>query len=88
MRSVYGSDQFVEFELNDSTVLFCVFWSRKTIRNVMMVVPVFMTNCQVLLNPNSGTLVAQTTMITAAAKVAGGPAVRQARFAKLSSRVS
>jgi hypothetical protein len=39
----------------------------------MMVVLVFIANCQVLLNPNSGPVMAQTTMIsTAAAKVAQG----------------
>jgi hypothetical protein len=66
-----------------------VFWIRNTIRNVMMVVLVFMTNCQVLLNLNSGPLVAQTRMIiTAAAKVAGCPAVGEARLAKRSNRMS
>src|SRR5215208_214078 len=69
--------------------LFCVFWIRNTIRNVMMVVLVFMTNCQVLLNPKCGPQVAQTRMIiTAAAKVAGCPVVREARLAKLSNRES
>jgi hypothetical protein len=58
-------------------------------RNVMMVVPVFMANCQVLLNPNSGPLVAQTRMIsTARAKEAGCPAVREVYLAKRSNRVS
>jgi hypothetical protein len=39
----------------------------------MMVVLVFIANCQVLLNPNSWPVMAQTTMIsTAAAKVAQG----------------
>jgi hypothetical protein len=77
------------FSCTAAPSLFCVFWMRNAIRNVMMVVPVFMTNCQVLLNPNSGPLVAQTRRIsTAAAKLAGCPAVREARLAKLSNRVS
>ena len=33
---------------------FCVFWIRNTIRNVMIVVPVLMTSCQVSLKPKSG----------------------------------
>ena len=52
--------------------LFWVFWIRNTITNVMMVVAVFMTSCQVLSNPNIGPVAAQTRrMRTAAIKVAG-----------------
>jgi hypothetical protein len=54
----------------------------------MMVVPVFIANCQVLLKPNSGPLIAQTMRIsTAAAKVAGCPVVREVHLAKRSNRV-
>jgi hypothetical protein len=54
----------------------------------MMVVLVFMTNCQVLLNPNRGPLIAHPRMIsTAAAKLAGCHVVREARLAKRSNRV-
>jgi hypothetical protein len=68
--------------------LVCVFWIRNTIRNVMMVVPVFIANCQVLLNPNIGPVMAQTTMIsTAAANVRGCPVVREVHLAKQSNRV-
>jgi uncharacterized membrane protein len=52
-----------------------VFWVRNTMRNVMMVVLVFITNCQVSLNSNIGPVTAQTKMIsTERTKVAGCPA--------------
>lgn len=47
---------------------------RNTIKNVIIVVPVFITSCHVSLNPNSGPRNAQRIMIEAAMKkVAGFP---------------
>ncbi len=47
-----------------------------------MVVLVFMTSCQVSLNPNIGPVAAQTRMIsTAITKVAGCPAAREVHLA-------
>ena len=49
----------------------------------MMVVPVFITNCQVSLKANIGPVAAQTKMMsTARAKVAGCPAAREVHLAK------
>ena len=49
----------------------------------MIVVPVFMTSCQVSLNPNIGPVTAQPRMIsTAVAKVAGCPVAREVHLAK------
>ena len=45
---------------------FWVFWIRKTIRKVTMVVPVLMTSCQVSLKWKSGPVTAQTRMTTTA----------------------
>jgi hypothetical protein len=54
---------------------FCVFWIKKTIRNVMMVVPVLMISCHVSEKPNSGPVTPQITItITQTAKVSGFPA--------------
>ena len=56
---------------------FWVFWIRKTIRKVTMVVPVLMTSCQVSLKPKTGPVTAQTTIARRARpKVAGWPAAR------------
>jgi len=53
---------------------FWVFWIRKTIRKVMMVVPVLITSCQVSEKPKTGPETSQTTMIaTASRKVIGRP---------------
>jgi hypothetical protein len=56
---------------------------RKTIRNVMMVVPVLITNCQVSLNRKKGPVTSQRR-ITAVArlKVEGLPVTRAVVFAK------
>ena len=63
---------------------FCVFWIRKTIRKVMMVVPVLMTSCQVSLNRNSGPVTAHTRMMSRAIpNVAGWPAPRAVPLANL-----
>ena len=52
-------------------------------RKVTMVVPVFMTSCQVSLNPNIGPVTAQTTiMSTAVTKAVGCPVAREAYLAK------
>jgi hypothetical protein len=57
---------------------------RKTMRNVMIVVPVLITNCHVLLKPKSGPVIAQTMMMPAApAKVAGRPEAFAVHLAKL-----
>jgi hypothetical protein len=48
--------------------------TRKTIKKVMIVVPVLMTSCHVSLNPNKGPVTSQTRMtLTAKAKVRGLP---------------
>jgi hypothetical protein len=61
---------------------FWVFWIRNTIRKVMMVVPVLITSCQVLLNLNSGPVIAQTrTTPAASAKHNGRPVKREAALA-------
>jgi hypothetical protein len=53
---------------------FWVFWIRKTIRKVTMVVEVLMTSCHVSLKPNSGPVAAQiTTSATAIRNVSGLP---------------
>src|SRR5215212_5331299 len=53
---------------------FCVFWIRKTMRKVTMVVPVLMINCQVSEYPKIGPVAAQTRItITQSANVIGRP---------------
>lgn len=54
---------------------FWVFWIRNTMRNVTIVVPVLMTNCQVSVKPNSGPVPTQTTIVNPARpNVRGWPA--------------
>src|SRR5436190_17077464 len=56
---------------------------RKTMRNVMMVVLVLMTNCQVSLKPKMGPVVAQARMtITASTNVMGRPVIQAAHLEK------
>jgi hypothetical protein len=51
---------------------------------VIIVVPVFIINCHVSLNPNIGPVIAQTTMTaTATKKVTGLPVNRAVHFANL-----
>jgi hypothetical protein len=58
-------------------------------RKVMIVVPVFMTSCQVSLNPNMGPVTAQTKMMsTAVTKVAGCPVACEVHLAKRVNRES
>src|SRR5258706_749172 len=45
---------------------FCVFWIRNTMRNVTIVVPVLMTNCQVSEKWNNGPVIPHIKMITRA----------------------
>src|SRR3954465_11073278 len=62
--------------------LVCEFWIRKTIKNVTMVVPVLMTNCQVSEKPNNGPVIAQTRITPAARiKVDARPAACDVLFA-------
>src|SRR5690242_14245618 len=62
---------------------FWLFWIRNTIRKVMIVVPVLITNCQVSPKWKNGPLAAQTATInTAARKVAGRPDWRAVASAK------
>src|SRR5690349_19856032 len=49
---------------------FWVFWIRKTIRKVMIVVPVLITSCQTSEKWKNGPLMAQTTMIATATRKA------------------
>src|SRR5690348_2981590 len=66
-----------------SESLYCVFWIRKTIRKVIIVVAVFITNCQVLLNPNIGPVIAQPRMtMMASTKATGRPVTLAVHFAK------
>lgn len=46
---VAGTDQLVKLACMAAPSRFWVFWIRKTIRNVMIVVPVLMISCQVSL---------------------------------------
>src|SRR5437870_11931059 len=63
--------------------LFWVFWIRKTIRNVTIVVPVLITSCQVSEKPNYGSVTSQATMISAAARKAiGCPAACEVHLEK------
>src|SRR5215813_9230649 len=62
---------------------FCVFWIRKTMRNVTIVVPVLMTNCHVSLKPKTGPVPAQTTItVTATRNATGRPVTRAVHLAK------
>jgi hypothetical protein len=72
VRAVDRPDQLVQLELNRSAVAVLLFWMRKTMRKVTIVVAVLITSCQVLLKRKRGPLTSQTPMRTAAAaKVAG-----------------
>jgi len=52
-RRFLRADQLVELELIALPSRFCVAWMRKTIRKVMMVVPVLITSCQLSEKPNT-----------------------------------
>ena len=54
-----------------SLSLFCVSWIRKTIRNVIIVVPVFITSCQVSLKLESGPVTPQATLRRKRGSLAG-----------------
>jgi hypothetical protein len=61
---------------------FWVFWIRKTIRKVAMVVPVLITSCHVSENPKSGPVTAHTTMTRKAMpKAIGLPVAREVALA-------
>jgi hypothetical protein len=63
---------------------FCVFWIRKTIRKVMIVVPVLMTHCQTSEKWKIGPVSAQTTIIaTAAMKAQADPVASETLLANL-----
>src|SRR4051812_22726851 len=67
---------------------FCVFWIRKTMRNVTMVVPVLMMSCQVSEKWKAGPVIAHTTMIAIAPTNAHGePTICEVRAAKLENHV-
>ena len=51
---------------------FWVFWMRKTMRKVTIVVAVLMTSCQVALKPKIGPVTSQPTMSPNAATKASG----------------
>lgn len=56
---------------------------RKTIKKVMIVVPVLITSCQVSLNPNSGSVTAHAaTTETAIMNVNGLPVILAVNFTK------
>src|SRR5499426_3729851 len=56
---------------------------RKTIKNVIIVVPVLMTSCHVSLKPKTGPVPAQTTItMTATRKATGRPVARAVHLAK------
>ncbi len=62
---------------------FWVFWIRNTIRKVMMVVPVLITNCQVSENLKTGPVAAHTTtQSTHSRKAMGLPVARAVALAK------
>src|SRR5829696_2384911 len=56
------------FRCTASASRFWVFWIRKTIRNVTIVVPVLMTSCQVSEKPKNGPETAHTRMTPTAAR--------------------
>src|SRR5262249_4188979 len=65
---------------------FWLCWMRKTMRKVMMVVPVLMTSCQVSLKWKIGPVIAQTRTIPRARQnAAGRPETRAAHRAKPSN---
>src|SRR6188508_1870190 len=64
--------------------LFCARWIRKTMMNVMMVVPVLMTSCQVSDQRKIGPLINQTMMVPAARQNAAVDPVQ--RVAQVANR--
>ncbi len=82
-RPACCSDQFVELQLQRDAVPVLGALDQEDHQNVMMVVPVFTANCQVLLNPNIGLVIAQGRRKRAmAAKVTGCHSVRESHVAK------
>ncbi len=76
---------------NSSSILICsasvsrfwVFWMRKTMRKVTMVVEVLITSCQVSLKSKNGPLIAHNRINPrATTKVGGRPAQLDRRWAK------
>jgi hypothetical protein len=76
VRGVFeGLDDASSFACRASVSRFGVFCIRKTIRNVMIVVPVFITSCQVSVGPNMSPETPQTTInAIAPTNVYGRPA--------------
>lgn len=72
-RPVDGMQQLIKLEMHGFCV--SVFWIRKTIRNVRMMVAVLIISCQVALNPSSGPEAIQNaTRNTAPKNATGRPA--------------
>jgi hypothetical protein len=68
---------------------FWEFWIRNTIRKVMMVVPVLMTNCHVSENPNNGPVTAQIMIVNEArTNVVARPAACEVRLATLPNNLA
>jgi hypothetical protein len=53
VRAVHSANQLIEFELNGVAITVLGLLNQKTIKNVTIVVTVFMTNCHVSLNLSS-----------------------------------
>ena len=89
MRSFYCSDQFVKFQLHGSTVPgLCVLDQECHQERNDGRAGIYSQLPGIAETKYRAGVMAQTTMIsTAVAKVAGCPAVREARLAKLSNRV-
>ena len=79
-----GANQFIRLSCIAFASRFCVFWIRKTIRKVTIVVPVLMTSCQVSDQWKNGPVMAQiATTDTPRTNAPGEPqasAVQQANF--------
>ena len=83
MRAVHSANQLIEFELNGVAITVLGLLNQKTIKNVTIVVTVFMTNCHVSLNLNIGPVIPHIKMIKAAMmNAAGWPVARAVHFAK------
>ena len=75
-------DELVEFHVDGLGVAVLGVLDRKTIRKVMIVVPVLITSCQVSEKPNTGPVTAQTsTTATAVTKAQDRPAWVEAHCA-------
>jgi hypothetical protein len=87
VRPLRRAEQLVELTCTASASRYWVFWIKKTIRNVTIVVPVLITSCQVSLNRKIGPVTAQArTTAAASRKAEGAPEIRDTFFANWVNR--